>query len=94
MTKKIDIEYPAENGDIDWVEVYFEAEPEWENDSYDDEYGTVSFDDYPILSEDAKWDESLYTKKENEIITEWYKKNWKQVEDIFCKQFVKDSKKY
>jgi hypothetical protein len=94
MTKKIDVEYTAENGDDELIEVEFEAYPEWENDSYDDEYGTVALDDYAAINDDAKWDESRYSEKQNEIISNWYTKNWKKVYDMFCQQFVEDSKQY
>lgn len=94
MKQKVEIEYKDANGEYDYIDVVFEAEPEWDNDSYSDEYGKVILDDYPVLNDNPTWDESLHTEEENKIIKKWSEENWKELSDKFCSQFVKDQKTY
>lgn len=49
--------------------VEFEGYPYWDNDSYDDEYGTVAVESHATMAdEDIFWDYSKYTISENKII--------------------------
>lgn len=91
----IEIEVPIldTNDEYEEITVSFEGEPEWENDSYDDEFGTVKKDSYPsmAMNGDVKWDKTKYTSEINEKIENWYKIHIDYVEGKFCRQLEKQS---
>jgi hypothetical protein len=94
MIQKVQVEYIGKTGDYEVIDVVFEAEVEMENDSYTDEYGLVSLPDYPEITGEVTWDKRLFSDEQNREIDKWYRWNWREVEDLFSKQFVKDIKNH
>jgi hypothetical protein len=94
MTRKVQVEYIGKTGDYEVIEVDFEAEVEMENDSYTDEYGLVSLPDYPEITGEVTWDKRVFSGEQNREIEKWYRENWREVEDLVCKQFIENSKQY
>lgn len=64
--------------------VELEAEPTLEDDSYSDEFGLVKIKPYITFDEsEVTWDEKLYSKEDNKIISEWVKDNSQDIATLF-----------
>ena len=92
MDKLFTVEYKDSNGEDQYMEVEFEADVFMEDDTYDDEFGTVDFQPYPVLYDCPSWDKGLYTFSENWIIAIWLMANLKYVNKQFCNQYIDDNK--
>lgn len=91
MEIEFDIEWKNELGEFEVIEVKFEAFPKYEDDSYDDEFGTVKLQPRPIVDEDATWDKTIYNEQQNTIIQNWVNTHYDYIEDKFCREFEKQS---
>lgn len=90
MTLTHEIEIVNAKVELDYLEVEFEAYPRWENNSYDDEYGTVKMSSYASLEHygSPTWDKSKHTPEENKLIEAYALSNeFSDLEDRFCEQF-------
>lgn len=97
MNISYEIEYQDQNGEYCYLEVEFEAFPEWENDgigSYE-YWGHQEYDrghNYVSLEQhgDPTWDEKKYTEEENKIIVAFKndEKKWKVLCEDFCTQYA------
>ncbi len=97
MKIEFTIEYEKNEGNWSFVEVEFEGNPEWQDDSFDyagthctgGRSGTCVSAPYAIMDEDATWDKTKHTVEENEIIAAWLlvEKNAEEVNDALCTEF-------
>jgi hypothetical protein len=79
-----------------YFKVVFTGEIKWENNGIGIyEYGSATYYDagtnYPVLWDDPKWDETLYTEKENLKIKEFLEdeENYQLISDLLEKQALK-----
>jgi hypothetical protein len=92
MTYTTEVEW-VENGEDILLEVEFEGYPKWDNDGYQDEYGTAKDREYVTManSNEVTWNKSLYNDHENSEIQKWlYKdeyRNLKHIEIDLCAIF-------
>ncbi len=94
MTIRLDIEYINEYAEDDYLEVVFEANPTWEDDSFDyagthcthGASGTHRGSTYPYLDEVPTWDRFWYSEAHNKIIEQWLSvaPNLEDLQDRFC----------
>lgn len=81
------------NNGEDYLDIEFEANPSWEDDSFDYEYGGVSstqyYPPYAILEELPIWDESRYTEEQNNIIREALNnpKEYEKIEEQILREY-------
>jgi hypothetical protein len=88
MELKIVIEIDNEENQLG---VILQSYPKFIDNSYDDEYGTVSFPKVPGLEDEITWNKKLYTEAENKIIENYIKYNYKVIEEKFVRLLVEET---
>ena len=87
MTITTQIEFIDNEGDWDCFDVELEGNPVIEDDSYDDEFGTVVKPPYFMMDGDVTWRRKDYTDIQNAQIADYLKANEKAINDLFFDEF-------
>ncbi len=73
--------------------------PEWENDSFDYSYGSISsthkLPSYASMANsEITWNKNLYDESMNRIISLYVEDNKEHIEDDLCESFVDEQSEY
>ncbi len=75
----------------DSLTVTFEAFPEWNDESYTDEFGVVRFKPVPYLEQYPTWDRKSFTFFENLRILGYLMDNLKKIEGKFHQMLIEET---
>jgi len=87
MTHKLEVEYQNIDGSYDYIDVEFESDFTWQDDSFDHEFGTQRYNVYPIMEDYPTWDIRLFTFEQNWLIAIWLMANYSWIEDRMIKEY-------
>ena len=87
MTLTTQIEIIDESGEYDCFDAELTGNPVIANDSYDDAYGMVKFDDYFEMDGDITWRRKDYSELQNVQIADYIAANQEAIEELFYNEF-------
>ena len=87
MIIETQIEFIDDQGELDCFDCELSGNPVIQDDSYDDEYGTVKIEKYFTMDGDITWKRKNYTDLQNCQIADYLKANQKGIEELFYNAF-------
>ena len=85
---KIEFEIPIEYG---FYYVKLEGYPHSQDDSFSHEFGVMRINPRIVLDEDPTWNKKLYTKQENEIISEFISNEYDHIAKTFVNEYIHEN---
>lgn len=85
---KIEFEIPIND---DYFYVKLEGYPHSQDDSFSHEFGVMRINPRIVLDEDPTWNKKLYTKQENEIISEFISNKYDHIAKTFVTEYIHEN---